>query len=128
MLIPDLNTIREEHERLGCRILRNCSPLHPNPLLWKYYWRLFTRHSLIDGRAFLGSSEELMCTAEAIAKLDLYEMQGETVWIYGYKRPRKCAVSPFDITHKRWANEKWALAYEEDQDPIWTSENNIDYK
>ena len=44
MLIPDLNRIKEEHEQLGCQILRNCAPLHPNPLLWKHYWRLFTRH------------------------------------------------------------------------------------
>lgn len=128
MLIPDLNRIKEEHEQLGCQILRNCAPLHPNPLLWKHYWRLFTRHSSCDGMAFLCAAEELLSTSEAFAKLEQYKELGETVWVYGYKLPRKCEESLFDITHKRWANKKWALAYEEDKDPIWTSKNNVNYK
>lgn len=128
MRLPDLQRIREEHDA-GPKILRWCSPLHPDPRLWKHDWWLFTRHAALDGQAFLGSLRERMCTAEAMAWLEIYRQRGETVWIYGGKHPRRDpVVSPFDPDHPKWRNALWAPAYDEDNDPVWLSPDGVAYK
>lgn len=128
MRLPDLQRIRAEHEA-GPKILRWCSPLHPNPRVWKHSWWLFTRHSALDGQAFLASRRERLCTAEAMAWLDIYRQRGESVWIYGMKAPRRDPVaSPFDPNHPKWRRVVWARPYDEDTDPVWLSPQFVAYK
>lgn len=128
MRLPDLKLIREEHEQAP-RVLYWCPTLHPNPRVWKHAWWLFTRHSTTDGQRFLASARERMCTAEAMAWLEIFRQRGETVWIYGVKLPRRDpAASPFDPDHPRWRYTRWAKAYEQDRDPVWISPAGIRHK
>ena len=129
MRLPDLERIQNEHDVLGPKILRWCEPPHPNPRLWKHHWWLFTRHSATDGQAFLSSRRERMCTAEAMAWLTIYRQRGETVWIYGLKRPRRDPdASPFNPEHPKWRRAHWAASFEQDNDPVWISPEGIAHK
>ena len=128
MRLPDLERILAEHAQ-GPRILHCCPPLHPNSRLWKHEWWLFTRHSATDGQAFLSSRRERMCTAEAMAWLTIYRQRGETVWIYGLKRPRRDPdASPFNPEHPKWRRAHWAASFEQDNDPVWISPEGIAHK
>ena len=128
MRIPDLKRIRQEHQHEP-KILRWCSPLHPNPRVWKHTWRLFTRYSTSEGDAFLRSPREALCTAEAMNLLARYRESGETVWIYGSKMPRRDpAACPFDPDHPKWRNTAWAPPFDEDPDPVWLDAEGVAYK
>ena len=129
MRMPDLKRIRADHDAEGGRFVRFCSPLHPNPLVWKHHWRLFTRYSKRDGDAFLTSPHEVLSTAEAMERLAMYRERGETVWIYGGKAPRRDPRHvPFDPDHPKWKNARWAPSWEADTDPVWLSPEGVAYK
>ncbi|MBL8792588.1 MAG: hypothetical protein JNM56_01655 [Planctomycetia bacterium] len=45
-------------------------------------------------------------------------MKSELYWLYNRQLPRRDSANPFDPDHPRWAGVEWALAYDDDLDPV----------
>ena len=88
--------------------------LHPNPRYYKYRWRVFHLGS-VEGREFFDTEE--ISTHAAITLMDELFKKGEGYFVYNRSAPRLGKNTPFDLTHKKWANCTPAPAYEDDDDP-----------
>ncbi|AIS95995.1 hypothetical protein BTHA_1287 [Burkholderia thailandensis MSMB59] len=92
--------------------------LHPNPRWYKYIWQIWTPDSPLEGAEFFEHGPRY-CTAQ------FHEMEkrmfeaGASGFIYNRQLPRRGLDKPFDLTHPRWANREWVLAWEDDPDPEW---------
>ena len=91
-------------------------PLHPNPKLYKHYWQVFTQDSPWEGEEFLLKGP-LLSTAACRSLLEVLHAEGKAYVLYGHKRPRLFAGTPFDPASARWRNAVWAPALDDDVDP-----------
>ena len=114
-------SFKELEEQLGQGDRRSWSyatNMHPNPKFYKYYWWIFWRGSPIDGWAFLGK-EYRLSTAVADQLMKKLRDEEEPYWRYNSRLPRRDPENtPFDPQSPRWEGVEWALAFDQDSDPI----------
>jgi hypothetical protein len=99
----------------GCRSY--ATHIHPNPKLYKYYWRIFSKDSKHQGADFFRLVPELS-TAECMSKMHALDARKEPYLLYNRHIPRRFEGMPFDPHHGRWQNTEWAPAWEDDTDAI----------
>jgi hypothetical protein len=117
MRTPDFGAIRQERTagRGGCSSY--AQGVHPNPRFYKYYWWVFWSESRTDGQEFLRDGHRLS-TAAALELMADLKSRGEPHWVYNRRLPRRDPANPFDPNHPRWQDAEWALAYDDDPDPV----------
>lgn len=89
---------------------------HPNPRMYKYYWRVFTLDSPWEGSDFFKNAT-LLSTAEFMELREKYRIEEVPCLIYSYHRPREGAI--FDRTSERWKDVSYAPSWEADADREW---------
>jgi hypothetical protein len=93
------------------------SNMHPNPKLFKYYWRVFSNDCKFEGAKFFATERDLS-TADFSAKIHELAARGESYIIYNRRLPRRFEGMPFDPLSERWRESQWAPAWEDDADPV----------
>lgn len=89
---------------------------HPNPKMYKYYWRAFTLDSPWEGEKFFENTTPLS-TAECVELLEKYRIEGVPCLIYSYHRPREGEI--FDKNSEKWKDVSFAPSWDDDTDPEW---------
>lgn len=113
--------------------------MHPNPLLYKYYWWVLAKSDLPEDmipqknmlevsnykryrserKAYIKKNFGRMCTHHAMAYMKELEDRNQTYEIYNEQLPRKGPSSPFDPTKEKWQGCEWAPPFDEDTDLVW---------
>ena len=117
MQIPEFERMQRERAtgRSGCSSY--ATGVHPNPRFYKYHWWVFWRESPVDGSEFLSDKYRLSTAAAMALSADL-KARGEPSWLYNRRLPRRDPANPFDTNHPRWRDAEWAVAYDDDPDPV----------
>ncbi|WP_157822382.1 hypothetical protein [Psychromonas sp. Urea-02u-13] len=90
--------------------------MHPNPLFYKYKWRVFHSES-VCGKAFF--DQPLLSTADAMELMSQLKQQGNGYLIYNAHYPRSGQGCPFDPEHHRWKDSTFEVSFFDDTDPLW---------
>lgn len=91
-------------------------PIDPDPRLWKYTFRIWTRSSAWEGAAFFKHAP-IYCMADYSKLEDSLITAGEHFFVYCIQRPRLGSSAEQNLPH--WPRMVFATAYEDDSDPIW---------
>lgn len=94
-------------------------PLCPsgNPRFYKFYWRVFSLKSRLEGNMFLARAPRL-CNARYEAEVDRLLARGMPCLVYGFRRPRMDPTNPWDLTKAKWKGVKFAPSWDDDPDLI----------
>jgi hypothetical protein len=93
--------------------------MHPDPRFYKYIWWVFWEESPVDGAEFLEDAYAIN-TATAMALMEDLLQKRKPHWIYNRQIPRlDPGVTPFDPSHLRWKDTRFAPPLSEDSDAEW---------
>ncbi len=108
---PYCQDIEAEEALQGHQVWLCLPPGGHNHRLFKTYWRVFTRHSLLEGQDFLDRAQRLEIP-EKDRLIEYHKSRGEQVWLYPLVLPRwDPEHMPWDLGHPRWENvHEWAPA------------------
>jgi hypothetical protein len=90
-----------------------------NPRFYKFYWRVFSLESRLEGSAFLRRAPRL-CNAAYVIEVERLLARGTSCLVYGLRRPRLDPDNPWDLTKAKWKGVKFAPSWDDDKDPIVT--------
>lgn len=88
-----------------------------NPRHYKFYWRVFTLESRYEGDEFLRRAPRLTNAQYRKERERLYANRIAAL-VYNLKLPRRDPANPFDMSHPKWKNAKFAPSWDDDKDPV----------
>jgi len=109
-------TIESNDEMTSLQIFCSGHMPHPNPRMYKYYWRVFTLDSRWEGAKFFENTVPL-ATAECMGLLEKYRAESVPCLIYSFHRPREDSI--FDKNSKKWKDISFAPSWDDDADHEW---------
>jgi hypothetical protein len=93
--------------------------LHQNPKFYKYYYWIYHRGILIEGRGFFDNQYRLPIK-KAFDLIDQLKQSDQPCVIYNRRIPRwDPDVIPFDRNSAKWKDYEWAPAFDDDQDELF---------
>jgi hypothetical protein len=116
MMLPNKRHLRQYAGGSWVRLICLGGPLHPQPRMYKHYWRVFTLDSQWEGREFLDKATPLS-TAAYIELIRQLQSENKPCMVYGYKMPRHGSI--FDPASPKWKDTVFAPAWDEDTDPVF---------
>jgi hypothetical protein len=99
------------------RIATGSAEPQGNPRLYKYFWRVFSAQSTLEGDDFLMHAPAL-CSADYGKEVERLVALNLPCLIYGFRRPRNDPSNPWDLSNPKWADRQFAVSWDEDTDPI----------
>ena len=91
-------------------------PVHPDPRMYKYAWRIWTRASPWAGADFFRQVPVL--SMSGFRQLEKQLIDGrEHFFVYGVQRPRLGEV--LEQCSPPWTHVVFAPAYDDDTDAVW---------
>ncbi|MBP0622901.1 hypothetical protein [Cupriavidus consociatus] len=91
-------------------------PIHRDPRMYKYVWRVWTPEAPWEGNAFFTNAPTLSMYEFRQTERQMIEA-GEHFFVYGVQRPRR--GSALERSTPQWAHIVFAPAYDEDDDIAW---------
>lgn len=110
MITPSFQRLREMKADGECGI-SNATDMHPNPRLYKYWWRVFHEDLPSENYADIPS----LPTVAAFALIERLESAGKPYIVYNH-RQRRLGVKIWD--YSKFPMESCAPAYDDDPDPM----------
>ncbi|SOZ17171.1 conserved hypothetical protein [Cupriavidus taiwanensis] len=89
---------------------------HPNPRMYKYFWRVFAMDTPWESTEFFVRAP-VLTTAHFMEMYGKCRADGVSCLIYSYHLPRHGSI--FDQTSAKWEGVTFAPAWDDDQDAEW---------
>lgn len=113
MQLPTKQHLRTFGTQTWMQFICMGGPLHPEPRMYKHYWRVFTVDSAWEGREFL-EKESPLCTADYVDLIRRLQREKKSCMVYGYKVPRQGSI--FDPSAAKWSGVQFAPSWDDDTD------------
>jgi len=115
MRSPSYQSLQEEHDENGFQGISYATFIHPNPLIYKYYWWVFHQGSPCEGSEFL-SKQYRLPTKKAFELRDQLHKAGQSYFLYNERLPRLDPDnSPIDPNSEKWKGVEFARPFSDDQ-------------
>jgi len=116
MRSPGYESLKEEHDENGFQIISFATYMHPNPLMYKYYWWIFHQGSPCEGSKFLTKEYRLSTKVAFELREQLYKV-GQSYFLYNERVPRLDPDNtPFDPDSVKWKDVEFAPSFADDED------------
>jgi len=116
MRSPSYKGLKEEQDEHGFQCISYATYMHPNSLIYKYYWWVFHQDSPCDGSEFL-TKEYRLSTKVAFELREQLRETGQSYFLYNERLPRLDPDnSLFDPDSVKWKDVVFAPSFADDKD------------
>jgi hypothetical protein len=118
--------LKPRYENLRCQSLEE----HPgvffascstgpsgNPRFYRFFWRLFSLESPLEGETFLQHAPRL-CNAQFEGAIERLRGHGMSYLVYGWRQPRRDPSNPWDLNNAKWDGVEFVPSWDDDIDPV----------
>lgn len=90
--------------------------MHPNPRMYKYFWRVFTLDSPWEEAEFFEKTP-VLSTVQFVELMEEYRVEGVPCLVYNQSIPRDGSI--FDKNSEKWKGVAFAPSWDDDVGRAW---------